>query len=67
MSMRPPLFSLLPRPRPIALAGRRMLVLGAGDTGLAVARWATRQGASVRVADTRQAPPRAAEIGRAHV
>ncbi|MGH8746378.1 MAG: UDP-N-acetylmuramoyl-L-alanine--D-glutamate ligase [Burkholderiales bacterium] len=67
MSMRPPLFSLLPRPRPMALAGRRVLVLGLGDTGLAVARWANRQGASVHVADTRQAPPRAAELKSAEL
>ncbi|MGH8737430.1 MAG: UDP-N-acetylmuramoyl-L-alanine--D-glutamate ligase, partial [Burkholderiales bacterium] len=67
MSMRPPLFSLLPRPRPMALAGKRVLVLGLGDTGLAAARWANRQGASVRVADTRQAPPRAAELKSAEL
>jgi len=62
MSTRQPLFSLLPRPRPMALAGRRVLVLGLGDTGLAVANWVMRQGASARVADTRQAPPRAPDL-----
>jgi UDP-N-acetylmuramoylalanine--D-glutamate ligase len=62
MSMRQPLFSLLPRPHPMALSGRRVLVLGLGDTGLAVAKWARRQGASVRVADTRPAPPRAPDL-----
>ena len=67
MSMRPPLFSLLPRPRPMALAGRRVLVLGLGDTGLAVARWATRQGARARVADTRQVPPRAPDLAAAEL
>ena len=46
----------------MALAGRRVLVLGLGDTGLAVAKWAGRQGASLRVADTRQAPPRAPDL-----
>ena len=46
----------------MALAGRRVLVLGLGDTGLAIAHWAKRQGASVRVADTRQAPPRAPDL-----
>ena len=55
-----PIFNLLPRPTPLALAGKRVLVLGLGDTGLAVARWVIRLGARVRVADTRQAPPRAA-------
>ena len=61
MSMREPPFSLLRRPEPVPLAGRRVLVLGLGDTGLSVARWAERQGARVRAADTRAAPPRAAD------
>jgi UDP-N-acetylmuramoylalanine--D-glutamate ligase len=56
--MREPAFQLLPRPVPTALAGRRLLVLGLGDTGLSVARWAERHGARVRVADTRSVPPR---------
>ena len=56
--MREPAFQLLPRPAPAALAGKRMLVLGLGDTGLSVARFAERHGARVRVADTRTAPPR---------
>jgi UDP-N-acetylmuramoylalanine--D-glutamate ligase len=42
----------------MALQGRRILVLGLGDTGLSVARWAQQQGALVRVADTRSTPPR---------
>src|SRR5579859_7494785 len=62
MSMRQPLFSLLPRPRPMTLAGKRVLVLGLGDTGLAVAKWVMRQGGSARVADTRQTPPRAQDL-----
>jgi UDP-N-acetylmuramoylalanine--D-glutamate ligase len=62
MSMREPLFNLLPRPEPVPLAGRRVLVLGLGDTGLAVARWVERQGGAVRVADSRVAPPRAADF-----
>ncbi len=33
------------------------LVLGLGESGLAMARWLARQGAMVRVADSRQAPP----------
>src|SRR5437660_8159254 len=56
--MREPLFNLLPRPEPVALAGRRVLVLGLGDTGLSVARWIAHQGGTVRVADTRESPPR---------
>ena len=35
----------------------RALVLGLGDSGLAIARWLARQGWSLRVADTRAAPP----------
>jgi UDP-N-acetylmuramoylalanine--D-glutamate ligase len=62
MSMREPFFNLLPRPEPVALAGRRVLVLGLGDTGLSVARWVERQGGRVRVADTRATPPRAADF-----
>jgi UDP-N-acetylmuramoylalanine--D-glutamate ligase len=56
--MREPVFELLPRPASTALAGKRLLVLGLGDTGLAVALWAERHGARVRVADTRSTPPR---------
>jgi UDP-N-acetylmuramoylalanine--D-glutamate ligase len=62
MSMREPLFNLLPRPEPVTLAGRRVLVLGLGDTGLSVARWVERQGGRARVADTRVAPPRGADF-----
>jgi UDP-N-acetylmuramoylalanine--D-glutamate ligase len=58
MSMRPPPFSLLARPQPLALAGKRVLVLGLGDTGLSVANWVHAQGGEARVADTRAAPPR---------
>jgi UDP-N-acetylmuramoylalanine--D-glutamate ligase len=56
--MREPPFKLLSRPAPASLAGKRVLVLGLGDTGLSVARWVERQGGKARVADTRQAPPR---------
>jgi UDP-N-acetylmuramoylalanine--D-glutamate ligase len=44
--------------------GKTILVLGLGDTGLSMARWLTRQGARVRVADTRTAPPRLDELRR---
>ena len=60
---RAPLFSLLPRPTPSPLDGRRVLVLGLGDSGLSAARFCAREGAFVRVADTRAQPPRRAEFG----
>lgn len=44
------------------LSGKRVLVLGLGDTGLAAARWLLAQGAAVRLADTRSAPPRKADF-----
>ena len=61
--MREPPFQTLPRPERMALAGKRVLVLGLGDTGLSVARWVTAQGGVTRVADTRAAPPRARDLG----
>lgn len=39
------------------LSGKHVLVLGLGESGLALARWCLRQGARVRVADTRSTPP----------
>ena len=42
------------------LNGKRILVLGLGDTGLSMTRWLTHHGATVRVADTRADPPHAA-------
>ena len=42
------------------------LVLGLGESGLAMARWVARSGAAVRVWDSRAEPPRAAEL-REHV
>ena len=39
------------------LQGKRVLVLGLGLSGLALARWCQRWGAEVTVADTRQEPP----------
>ena len=38
-------------------AGKNILVLGLGDTGLSSVRWLARRGARVRAADTRAAPP----------
>ena len=42
----------------IELADRSVLVLGLGESGLAMARWCRREGARVRVADTRVEPPK---------
>ncbi len=44
------------------LAGRRVLVVGLGDSGLAMARWAAFRGATVTVADTRDDPPHRAGL-----
>jgi UDP-N-acetylmuramoylalanine--D-glutamate ligase len=41
------------------LNGIHVLVLGLGDSGLAMARWCARCGATVRVWDSRDAPPQA--------
>ncbi len=49
MSQRTP----LPQPGLFDLRGRTVLVLGLGASGSAMVRWAARQGAHVRVADTR--------------
>ncbi len=35
----------------------RVLILGLGETGVAAALWCLRQGASLHIADTREAPP----------
>jgi len=61
--MREPAFQQLPRPAPMPLVGRRVLVLGLGDTGLSLARWVEREGGKVRLADTRLEPPRRADFG----
>ncbi|MFY8178651.1 MAG: UDP-N-acetylmuramoyl-L-alanine--D-glutamate ligase, partial [Limnohabitans sp.] len=39
------------------LHNQSVLILGLGDSGLAMARWCARQGAHVRVVDTRAEPP----------
>ena len=48
----------------MSFAGRKALVLGLGDTGLSMAKWLTRRGAIVQVADTRAVPPRLVELRR---
>ena len=46
------------------LHGKHVLVLGLGESGLAAACWCARQGAQLRVADTRAAPPYLDELQR---
>lgn len=65
--MRDPAYALLKRPAPMALKGRRVLVLGLGDTGLSVAQWVEARGGSVLVADSRVAPPRLSGLAREKV
>jgi len=44
---------------PISFNGKQALVVGLGESGFAMARWLHRQGASLRVVDTRDNPPAA--------
>src|SRR5262245_23830290 len=46
------------------LKDRKAVVLGLGDTGLSMARWLTRRGALVRVADSRARAPHAEPLAR---
>ncbi len=46
--------------------GKQGLVLGLGESGLAMALWLARCGARVRVADTRAAPERLPQLQAAH-
>jgi len=46
------------------LKGKRVLVVGLGESGLAMAKWLQRQGAHVRVADSRETPPNLDALGR---
>jgi UDP-N-acetylmuramoylalanine--D-glutamate ligase len=46
------------------LRGKRVLVVGLGESGLAMAKWLHRQGAFVRVADSRDNPPNREELDR---
>ena len=45
-------------------ADKKVLVLGLGETGLSMLRWLSAQGARLRVADSRSAPPGLAEAAR---
>jgi UDP-N-acetylmuramoylalanine--D-glutamate ligase len=44
------------------LRGQTVLVIGLGETGLSLVRWLSEQGASVRVADSRNEPPGVATL-----
>ena len=46
------------------LQDQHVLILGLGASGLAMARWCARQGATVTVADTRTEPPQRAALQR---
>lgn len=46
------------------LKGKRVLVVGLGESGLAMAKWLHRQGAVVRVADSRVLPPNVEALQR---
>ena len=65
--MREPAYSLLKKPAPMALRGKRVLVLGMGDTGLSVVNWVNSQGGSVIVADSRAAPPHLKSLSKEKV
>jgi UDP-N-acetylmuramoylalanine--D-glutamate ligase len=47
--------------------GERVLVLGLGETGVAVVRWVLRQGGQVRLCDTRSQPPGLEQLGELSV
>ena len=49
-----------------ALQQLSVLVLGLGDSGLAMVRWCVRHGANVMVVDTREHPPHLAELQAQH-
>ena len=46
------------------LKGKRVVVVGLGESGLAMAKWLHRQGALVRVADSRDSPPNLEVLAR---
>lgn len=43
---------------------KSVLILGLGETGLSMVRWLSAQGARLRVADSREAPPGQGEVAR---
>ena len=49
-----------------ALQQLSVLVLGLGDSGLAMVRWCVRHGADVLVVDTREQPPHLAQLRTQH-
>jgi len=49
-----------------ALQQLSVLVLGLGDSGLAMVRWCARHGADVVVVDTREQPPHLAQLKQEH-
>ncbi|MDP1871247.1 MAG: UDP-N-acetylmuramoyl-L-alanine--D-glutamate ligase [Gallionella sp.] len=46
------------------LSDKFVLILGLGETGLSMVRWLSAQGARLRVADSRKAPPGLDEVAR---
>ncbi|MEX8192695.1 UDP-N-acetylmuramoyl-L-alanine--D-glutamate ligase [Comamonas guangdongensis] len=58
----PPVPVLWPQAAAQHLQGQRVLILGLGISGIAMARWCARAGAEVTVADTREAPPHLATL-----
>jgi len=58
------LFGIVHTETQMNLAGKNALVLGLGETGLSMARFLARRGARVRVADTRDDPPKLAALGQ---
>jgi UDP-N-acetylmuramoylalanine--D-glutamate ligase len=58
----PPVAAGWPGEQAQHLQGQRVLILGLGASGLAMARWCARCGAEVIVADTRQAPPQLQQL-----
>ena len=49
----------------MTLQGKRVLVVGLGESGLAMAKWLSRQGAVVRVVDSRDNPPNVEALAQA--